>query len=126
MCNCKASGLSVFDMDVEDNAEKIEFSGVEEIAIGKKSEKSFPNVTTIIIGGEIEHISIPNEMFPNVKNVISYNRCFLNSNMLLIENVIFASNSCIVKTLAGRYMPLTENGKSPADKKSSAGQIFRF
>lgn len=85
MCNCKASGLSVFDMDVEDNAEKIEFSGVEEIAIGKKSEKSFSNVTTIIIGGEIEHISIPNEMFPNVKNVISYNRCFLNSNMLLMK-----------------------------------------
>ena len=24
MCNCKASGLSVFDMDVEDNVEKIE------------------------------------------------------------------------------------------------------
>ena len=72
MCNCKASGLSVFDMDVEDNVEKIEFSGIEEIAIGKKSEKSFPNVTTIIIGGEIEYISIPNEMFPNVKNVISY------------------------------------------------------
>ena len=85
MCNCKASGLSVFDMDVEDNVEKIEFSGIEEIAIGKKSEKSFPNVTTIIIGGEIEYISIPNEMFPNVKNVISYNRCFLNSNMLLMK-----------------------------------------
>ena len=85
MCNCKASGLSVFDMDVEDNVEKIEFSGIEEIAIVKKSEKSFPNVTTIIIGGEIEYISIPNEMFPNVKNVISYNRCFLNSNMLLMK-----------------------------------------
>lgn len=39
MCNCKASGLSVFDMDVEDNVEKIEFSGVEEIAIEKKSKK---------------------------------------------------------------------------------------
>ena len=49
MCNCKASGLSVFDMDVEDNVEKIEFSGVEEIAIEKKSKKSFPNVTTIVI-----------------------------------------------------------------------------
>lgn len=39
MCNCKASGLSVFDMDVEDNVEKIELSGVEEIAIEKKIEK---------------------------------------------------------------------------------------
>ena len=85
MCNCKASGLSVFDMDVEDNVKKIEFSGVEEIAIGKKSEKSFPNVTTIIIGGEIEYISIPNEMFPNVKYVISHNKYFLNSNMLLMK-----------------------------------------
>ena len=85
MCNCKASGLSVFDMDVDDNVEKIEFSGVEEIAIGKKSEKSFPNVTTIIIGGEIEYISIPNEMFPNVKYVISHNKYFLSSNMLLMK-----------------------------------------
>ena len=85
MCNCKANGLSVFDMDVDDNVEKIEFSGVEEIAIGKKSEKSFPNVKTIVIGGEIKYISIPNEMFPNVKDVISYNKCFLNSNMLLMK-----------------------------------------
>lgn len=85
MCNCKASGLSVFDMDVEDNVNKIEFSGVEEIAIEKKSEKSFPNVTTIVIGGEIEYISIPNEMFPNVTDVISYNKYFLNSNMLLMK-----------------------------------------
>ena len=85
MCNCKASGLSVFDMDVDDNVEKIEFSGVEEIAIGKKSEKSFPNVTTIVIGGEIEYISIPNEMFPNVKYVISHNKYFLSSNMLLMK-----------------------------------------
>ena len=85
MCNCKASGLSVFDMDIEDNVKKIEFSGVEEIAIGKKSEKSFPNVTTIVIGGEIEYISIPNEMFPYVKDVISYNKYFLNSNMLLMK-----------------------------------------
>ena len=85
MCNCKASGLSVFDMDVEDNVEKIEFSGVEKISIGKKSEKSFPNVTTIIIGGEIEYISIPNEMFPNVKYVISHNKYFLSSDMLLMK-----------------------------------------
>lgn len=88
MCNCKASGLSVFDMDVEDNVEKIEFSGVEEIAIEKKSEKSFPNVTTIVIGEEIEYISIPNEMFPNVKDVISYNKYFLNSNMLLMKEYV--------------------------------------
>lgn len=88
MCNCKASGLSVFDMDVEDNVEKIEFSGVEEIAIEKKSKKSFPNVTTIVIGEEVEYISIPNEMFPNVKDVISYNKYFLNSNMLLMKKYV--------------------------------------
>lgn len=41
MCNCKASGLSVFDMDVEDNVEKIEFSGVEEIAIEKNRKSRF-------------------------------------------------------------------------------------
>ena len=85
MCNCKANGLSVLDMDVEDSVKKIEFSGIEEIAIGKKSEKSFPNVTTIVIGGEVEYISIPNEMFPNVTDVISYNKYFLNSNMLLMK-----------------------------------------
>lgn len=38
MCNCKASGLSVFDMDVEDNVEKIEFSGIEYPGTSAKRE----------------------------------------------------------------------------------------
>ena len=35
-------------------------------------EKSFPDVDTLIIGSKIDNISIPNELFPNIKRVISY------------------------------------------------------
>lgn len=66
---------------------KLNFLGLKKLP-SKKSEKSFPNVTTIVIGEEIEYISIPNEMFPNVKDVISYNKYFLNSNMLLMKEYV--------------------------------------
>lgn len=70
-------------MDVDDGVEVVEFEGFDDVSIGKVAEKSFPSVKTLVIGEEVECMSIPNEMFPNVRNIISYNRHFLNSDMLI-------------------------------------------
>lgn len=83
MCRCISDKVSVFDMDVDDGVEVVEFEGFDEVAIGKVAEKSFPSVKTLVIGEEVDCMLIPNEMFPNVRNIISYNRHFLNSDMLI-------------------------------------------
>lgn len=83
MCTCIPGSTSVFDMDVDDGVEVVEFEGFDDVSIGKVAEKSFPSVKTLVIGEEVECMSIPNEMFPNVRNIISYNRHFLNSDMLI-------------------------------------------
>lgn len=83
MCTCLPGSTSVFDMDVDDGVEVVEFEGFDDVSIGKVAEKSFPSVKTLVIGEEVECMSIPNEMFPNVRNIISYNRHFLNSDMLI-------------------------------------------
>lgn len=83
MCTCLPGSTSVFDMDVDDGVEVVEFEGFDDVSIGKVAEKSFPSVKTLVIGEEVECISIPNKMFPNVRNIISYNRHFLNSDMLI-------------------------------------------
>lgn len=83
MCTCLPGSTSVFDMDVDDGVEVVEFEGFDDVSIGKVAEKSFPSVKTLVIGEEVDCMSIPNEMFPNVRNIISYNRHFLNSDMLI-------------------------------------------
>ena len=83
MCTCLPGSTSVFDMDVDDGVEVVEFEGFDDVSIGKVAEKSFPSVKTLVIGEEVQCMSIPNEMFPNVRNIISYNRHFLNSDMLI-------------------------------------------
>lgn len=83
MCTCLPGSTSVFDMDVDDGVEVVEFEGFDDVSIGKVAEKSFPSVKTLVVGEEVECISIPNKMFPNVRNIISYNRHFLNSDMLI-------------------------------------------
>lgn len=85
MCKCIPGSISVFDMDVDDGVEVVEFEGFDDVSIGKVAEKSFPSVTTLVIGEEVDCISIPNKMFPNVRNIISYNRHFLNSDMLIMQ-----------------------------------------
>lgn len=83
MCKCIPGSVSVFDMDVDDGVEVVEFEGFDDVSIRKVAEKSFPSVKTLVIGEEVDYISIPNKMFPNVRNIISYNRHFLNSDMLI-------------------------------------------
>lgn len=68
---------SCYDIDVPDDVETV-MLGIREdetIRTGAlilafnlvKSEKSFPNVKKLIIGSHIFHISIPNALFPNVR-----------------------------------------------------------
>lgn len=77
---------SCYDIDVPDDVETV-MLGIREdetIRTGAlilafnlvKSEKSFPNVKKLIIGSHIFHISIPNALFPNVREVISYSKHF--------------------------------------------------
>lgn len=75
--------LLVFDLEVDDNIDTVEFSGITRVLIGTKKEKTYPNVKRLIIGETVEDIQIPNELFPNVKEVISYSDYFLNSDMLI-------------------------------------------
>lgn len=75
--------LLVFDLEVDDNIDTVEFSGITKVLIGKKKEETYPNVKRLIIGETVEDINIPNELFPNVKEVISYSDYFLNSDMLI-------------------------------------------
>lgn len=106
MCKCVPGSVSVFDMDVDDGVEVVEFEGFDDISIGKVAEKSFPSVKTLVIGEEVDCISIPNKMFPNVRNIISYNRHFLNSDMLIrvdynifpnkTENIL--TSGCLIRS----------------------------
>ena len=94
MCKCIPGSTLVFDMDVDDGVEVVEFEGFDDVSIGKVAEKSFPSVKTLVIGEEVDCMSIPNEMFPNVRNIISYNRHFLNSDMLIrVDYNIFPDNN---------------------------------
>lgn len=83
MCTCIPGSTSVFDMDVDDGVEVVEFEGFDDVSIGKVAEKSFPSVKTLVIGEEVECMSIPNEMFPNVKRVQSKSSNFLDGKYLI-------------------------------------------
>lgn len=45
--------------------------------------KTFPNVKTLVIGVKVRDIKISNMMFPNVKDVISYNLRYYSGKMLM-------------------------------------------
>lgn len=44
--------------------------------------KSFPNVTSIVIGEDVFGIEIPNSLFPNVRNVVSHSEFFVSGTTL--------------------------------------------
>ena len=39
MCTCLPGSTSVFDMDVDDGVEVVEFEGFDDVSIGKVAEK---------------------------------------------------------------------------------------
>lgn len=59
------------DIDVPEDVVEVAFSSPATIKIDRGINKSFPNVKTLIIDSNVDEISIPNELFPNVIEVIS-------------------------------------------------------
>ena len=49
--------------------------------------KQFPDVTTIEIGSGVYELDINNEMFPNVRHVISKNSNFANGKSMLLKKI---------------------------------------
>lgn len=84
-------GPSISDIDVKPGVKTVEFQSSEEIMNSydsvnvslTKIEKVFPDVQEIIISSSIDSIfEIKNEMFPNVKRVISKNSQYLSGTMI--------------------------------------------
>ena len=75
--------ISVFKIEVEDGVDTVILDGFQSVIIGRKAEFVFPCVTTLIIGQSVLYIDIPNEMFPNVRNVISHSEIFKTADMLI-------------------------------------------
>lgn len=75
--------ISVFKIEVEDGVDTVILDGFQSVIIGRTSEFVFPCVTTLIIGQSVLYIDIPNEMFPNVRKVISHSEIFKTADMLI-------------------------------------------
>ena len=77
---------SCYDIDVPEDMETVMLgiSEDETVRTGArilafnlvKSKKSFPNVKKLIIEEHVFHINIPNSLFPNVREVLSYSKYF--------------------------------------------------
>ena len=75
--------IRVFKIEVEDGVDTVILDGFQSVIIGRKAEFVFPCVTTLIIGQSVLYIDIPNEMFPNVRKVISHSEIFKTADMLI-------------------------------------------
>lgn len=75
------NGTTCTNIDVPAGIKTVSFI-YPKIEIGRHSDKVFPCVEELKIGRNIIDISIPNRMFPNVKNVMSKSSCFLDSKYL--------------------------------------------
>lgn len=75
--------ISVFKIEVEDGVDTVILDGFQSVIIGRAAEFVFPCVTTLIIGQSVLYIDIPNEMFPNVRKVISHSEIFKTADMLI-------------------------------------------
>ena len=74
------------DIDVPENVTEVAFSLSANIRIDRNIGKSFSNVKTLIIDSNVDKISIPNELFPNVREVISYNDNYFSGPALIHIN----------------------------------------
>lgn len=74
------------DIDVPEDVVEVAFSSPATIKIDRGINKSFPNVKTLIIDSNVDEISIPNELFPNVIEVISYNDNYFSGPTLIHIN----------------------------------------
>ena len=66
---------AIVDIDVDDGVQEVTFGGDTSLDVDLYDvKKQFPDVKKLIIKNNIASISISNFMFPNVEDVVSYNR----------------------------------------------------
>ena len=105
----------IIDIDVSEDAASVRFGKTDEQSehVATESEllhesyklrnihKVFPQVKTLYISKNVGDIEIPNEMFPNVRKVISDNKCYASGTMLVKINCenkkILLNSFCLSK-----------------------------
>lgn len=58
----------------------------KKIFVPRGTGETYPNVTNLIIEEPVEEIDIPNSLFPNIQNVKSHSKYFVNNANVLIKN----------------------------------------
>lgn len=74
--------IDAIDIDVDDNVKEVVVCYSMVMA---DSQKSFPNVESLVIKSNVFEIRIPNSLFPNVKWVQSENDRFKTGNCLVLD-----------------------------------------
>lgn len=76
---------AIVDIDVDDGVQEVTFSGDTCFDVDLYNvKKQFPDVKKLIIKNNIASISISNFMFPNVEDVVSYNRNYQSGKGRLV------------------------------------------
>ena len=112
--NRMEDNLLIDDINVKPGIKTVKFDfGDIRFMVAIAGGKSFPDVDTLIIGSKIDNISIPNDLFPNIKRVISYRiRRSLSSNfMIKMENILYLNimklNFYLMRFAKTKIQPLT-------------------
>ena len=85
--NRMEDNLLIDDINVKPGIKTVKFDfGDIRFMVAIAGGKSFPDVDTLIIGSKIDNISIPNDLFPNIKRVISYSNKYKNGKYLVSEH----------------------------------------
>ena len=71
---------TAFDIDVNSGITTIYITANMDML---NSTKSFPDVEELVIMEDVSNVSIPNTLFPNVKNVTSYSKHFCSKRKYL-------------------------------------------
>lgn len=76
---------AIVDIDVDDGVQEVTFGGDTWLDVDLYDvKKQFPDVKRLIIMNNIASISISNFMFPNVEDVVSYNRNYKSDKGRLV------------------------------------------
>lgn len=76
---------AIVDIDVDDGVQEVTFGGDTCLDVDLYDvKKQFPDVKRLIIKNNIASISISNFMFPNVEDVVSYNRNYQSDKGRLV------------------------------------------
>lgn len=76
---------AIVDIDVDDGVQEVTFGGDTCLDVDLYDvKKQFPDVKRLIIKNNIASISISNFMFPNVEDVVSYNRNYQSGKGRLV------------------------------------------